>query len=85
LFAQSLAFVQVTQQRLGQEPLRGPIAGPLELVMASGHVLDQVLHPEQRVTPISHRRVLLHSPELTGWKPVFLSDRSIRFLEAPKT
>jgi hypothetical protein len=62
LLAKFLALVQVTQQGLGQEGLRGLVAGPLELVVAPRHVFDQVFHPEQRVTPISHREVLLHSP-----------------------
>jgi hypothetical protein len=29
--------------------------------MAPRHVVDQVLHPQQRVSPISHRGVILHS------------------------
>src|SRR5207237_4073646 len=62
LLAQLLALTQVTQEGLGQEGLGGSVVGPLELVMAPRHVLDQVFHPEQRMTPISHRGVLLHSP-----------------------
>jgi hypothetical protein len=59
-----LALAQVSEQRIGQKRLRLSIVGPLELVVASRHVLDQVLHPEQRVASISHHRVFLHSNEI---------------------
>jgi hypothetical protein len=62
LLAQLLALTQVTQEGLGQERLGGSVVGPLKLVVTPRHVLDQVFHPEQRMTPISHRGVLLHSP-----------------------
>jgi len=61
LLAKLLALVQITQNRIGQKHLGRPIAGPLELVVALRHVIDQVFHPEKRVAPISHGEVLLHS------------------------
>jgi hypothetical protein len=64
LFAQLLAFAEVAEQRIGQKRLRLAIVGPLEQILASRHVLDQVFHPEQCVATISHHRVFLHSNEV---------------------
>jgi hypothetical protein len=64
LLAQLLALGQVADQSIGQKRLRLAIAGPLELVLASRHVLDQVFHPEQCVATISHHRVFPHSNEI---------------------
>ena len=61
LLAKFLALVEITQKCVGQKHLGRPIAGPLELVVALRHVLDQVFHPEKRVAPISHGDVFLHS------------------------
>ena len=78
LLAQFLALTQVTEQGLGQECLSGSVVGPLELVMTPRHVLDQVFHPKQRVTPISHRGVLLHSrgPQAQARFPFANANRS---------
>jgi hypothetical protein len=61
LLAQLLALVQVSQERISQKRLSLSIAGPLKLVVAPRHVLDQVFHPEQCIAPISHLAVFLHS------------------------
>jgi hypothetical protein len=68
LLAQFLAFVQVAKKGIGEEQLRVTIAGPLKLVVTARHVLDQVLHPEQGMTPISLHGVLLHLSPLTSRK-----------------
>jgi hypothetical protein len=60
-FAQLLALIQVADECIGQKHLGLTVAVPLKLVVAARHVLDQVLHPEQRVPPISHDKVLLHA------------------------
>ena len=54
LFAQLLALAEVAEQRIGQKRLRLAIVGPLELILASRHVLDQVFHPEEGTLSISH-------------------------------
>jgi hypothetical protein len=82
LFAELLALTQIAQEGLGQKSLGRSVAGPLELVVAPRHVLDQVFHPEQCVTPISHRQTLLHSPRLDGRKNLFPSRASDRSPEA---
>jgi hypothetical protein len=61
LFAEALTLDQVAEQRLGQEKLRRAIAGPLKLVMAPRHVVDEVFHPQKGMSPISHGGVILHS------------------------
>jgi hypothetical protein len=81
LLAQFLALAQVSEQGVSQKGLGLSIVGPLELVVASRHVLDQVFHPEQRVAPISHHRVFLHSNEIAKQIASF---RLHADLEAPK-
>jgi hypothetical protein len=81
LLAQLLALAEVAEQRIGQKRLRLAIVGPLELVLASRHVLDQVFHPEQCVATISHHRVFLHSNEIAKQIASF---RLHADLEAPK-
>lgn len=77
LFAEALTLDQVAEHRLGQEKLRRAIAGPLELVMAAGHVVDQIFHPQQGSSPISHGGVILHSIPGKNTKP-----RSIKQIAA---
>src|SRR5207248_6301696 len=55
LLTKAAAFGQVADQALGQERLGPPVGGPLELFVTLVHVVDQVLHPEQRVPTVSHR------------------------------
>jgi hypothetical protein len=81
LLAQLLALAQVSEQCIGQKRLGLSVVGPLELVVASRHVLDQVFHPEQRVAPISHHRVFLHSNEIASQIAKF---RLLADLEATK-
>jgi hypothetical protein len=64
LLAQLLALGQVAEQSIRQKGLRLTIVGPLELILAARHVLDQVFHPEQCVATISHHRVFPHSNEI---------------------
>jgi hypothetical protein len=60
LLAKFLAFVEIANQGVGQERLRVAVVCDLELIVATRHVLDQVLHPKQGVATISHLGVFLH-------------------------
>jgi hypothetical protein len=53
LFAEASAFGQIHHQGLCQERLALSL-GPLELLMATVHVFEQVFHPKQGVLSIPH-------------------------------
>ncbi len=79
LLARLLALDQVAEHRLGQEELGLAIAGTLELVVASRHVVDQVFHPQKGMPPISHGEVFLHSMPLeNAIQPDPVADRRRR-------
>jgi len=54
LLANSLALGQVAEQGIGEERLSRAFAGPLELVVAMRHVIDQILHPDHHVFAVRH-------------------------------
>ena len=55
LLAEASTFGQVDEERLGQEARRWAVGGPLELVVAAIHVFEDIFHPQQGCTPISHQ------------------------------
>ena len=54
LLAEAAAFGQVDHHRVGQVRRGRAVGGPLELLMALVHVVEEVLHPEERVSSVSH-------------------------------
>jgi hypothetical protein len=46
LLAQAGALGEVDEHGFGKECFPRPARGPLELIVALGHVLDQVFHPQ---------------------------------------
>ena len=55
MFAKALALGKVSHEPLGEEAFGPAVGGPLELLVALGHVFEEILHPEQRVLSIRHR------------------------------
>ncbi len=55
---EATAFGKVPDHRFGEKRLGTDVAGPLKLLVAPGHVFDQILHPEQRIATVSHRGVV---------------------------
>jgi hypothetical protein len=54
MLAEAAAFREVDEHRLGQEALARAVRSPLELVMASIHMIDQVFHPQEGGASVSH-------------------------------
>jgi hypothetical protein len=57
--AKLLAFGEVDQERLGQVGFGSSVGGPLELLVALVHVVEEILHPEERAASVSHHAVHL--------------------------
>lgn len=55
LLAQLAALGEVDQHRVRQKRLGSPVGCPLELLVAPRHVIDDVLHPKERLLTIPHK------------------------------
>ena len=54
MLAEPAALGEVAHHRIGKECLGRRVGRPLELLMAAVHVIDQILHPQQRRMSIPH-------------------------------
>ena len=66
VFAEPPALGEVAHESLSKEGFGPAVRRPLELLVALGHVFEEILHPEQSVLSIRHWKCHPWSGEISG-------------------